>query len=452
MERTWVKVIKVPSEGKNIYCPRLLNQVIAENVNLKYGLKNVWVNVQFHNKNTNVPCSFENPYVLFCSQEVIKALHIVEGISYQLKWSENNLQLGPVIGFLLGEHFYTYNQTYLKGLTRGMSHFKEVGGLCVAFKNFSVDWHNQCIYGLFYVDAEKKWKYGVCPLPSVVFRRAFLNTQKTVDHFMALTGNKVFNSRKFDKWEVYQRLVNEPSFSHFMPLTQKVVSFDALNIFLHAQKKIILKPAALSRGRGICFIRKLEDCYYVNDYREDHISQFYVASEDLERFVEKNFIKKNYIMQEEITLSRINGAPFDIRVVMGKNTNSKWACRGIECRVAGPKSKLTNLSRGGQALFINSALKQAFGEDVIARKKKQELIQIATEFCTLMDAQGEHFAEFGLDFAIDPNQNYWFIEANVRPVFRGFKRLSVRNYRYIRHMPLEYAAGLDGFHKGASQE
>ncbi|MCD8503415.1 MAG: YheC/YheD family protein [Bacillaceae bacterium] len=65
----------------------------------------------------------------------------------------------------------------------------------------------------------------------------------------------------------------------------------------------------------------------------------------------------------------------------------------------------------------------AFGANVDAANIKKKLIEISKEFCEILDDNNEHFAEFGLDFAIDCDLNYWFIEANVRPTFNGFKKM-----------------------------
>jgi glutathione synthase/RimK-type ligase-like ATP-grasp enzyme len=62
-----------------------------------------------------------------------------------------------------------------------------------------------------------------------------------------------------------------------------------------------------------------------------------------------------------------------------------------------------------------------------------------------MDASGEHFAEFGIDIAIDTNKNLWLIEANVFPSFKGFKKMDRDTYLSIRYMPILYALSLTQF-------
>ena len=69
----------------------------------------------------------------------------------------------------------------------------------------------------------------------------------------------------------------------------------------------------------------------------------------------------------------------------------------------------------------------------------------ARNFCLYMDTFGEHFAEFGLDIAIDTDKRLWLIEANVFPSFKGFKKMDLETYLSIRYTPLLYAASLTQF-------
>jgi glutathione synthase/RimK-type ligase-like ATP-grasp enzyme len=442
----WIRVKRHDSCENIIFVPKSLAEKLPKQVKLQFGLKSLEVKVN----SVEISCvnenTFHKPIEIQCSEEVINKLLIKTTLTYQLKYKEETLELGPVIGFLLGEQSYYYHDRNMKGLTSGMGIFPEIGGLFVAFKDISIDWSNMLINGLYYENEANKWQYGTLPIPSVIFRRAFYTSEKVVDELKRLTGNKVFNSKRFDKWDTYKILEKDNSFRKYLPETQKLVAVDLFHNFIEKYDKIILKPAGLSRGRGICFVSSIGESFGIYDYRDAHLDRFYILQkQEIDDYLINNFIHRNYIIQQQLVLASINGAPFDMRIVMGKNEDKSWHCRGIECRLAGSKNKITNISRGGQALSINNAIRLAFGPTVNSNKIKEKLISIAEEFCRFMDTSGEHFAEFGLDFAIDPQQRFWFIEANVRPVFRGFKNMNYDNYLYIRHMPLLYAASLAGF-------
>lgn len=442
----WVKLKKLDINENAIYFPKNIAEKLPKQVKLQFGLKNLIVNVNSLEINCGYENTFNNPIEIQCSEEIINKLLIKETLTYQLIYKDETLNLGPVIGFLLGEQSYYYNDRNMQGVTRSLGIYPEIGGLFVAFKDISIDWENMLVHGLYYESEMNKWKYGILPIPSAIFRRAFYTSQKVVNKLRELTGDKVFNSTRFDKWDTYKMLKQDKDFKKYLPDTQELVAAENFYKFIEKYERIILKPAGLSRGRGICFIHRIGDDFGVYDYRNSDVSRFYILEKrEIDKYLTDNFIGRNYVIQPQLVLATINGSPFDIRIVMGKNWDKSWHCRGIECRLAGSKNKITNISRGGQALSINNAVRLAFGPSTSSNKVRNELIAIAREFCSFMDKSGEHFAEFGLDFAIDSQQSYWFIEANVRPVFRGFKFMDYDNYLHIRHMPLLYAASISGF-------
>lgn len=443
----WVRVRKISDRGNTLYLPKHLADTAAQNTALQFGHNRVIVSVRPLKESGASTSSFEEPFDVELSENAADSLLIVESMVYKLTVTESGIHIGPVIGLLMGDQSYYYHNRNLSGFTDSMGIYSKTGGLYILFRDISIDWKAMNIKGLYYDPEDTTWKYAVLPFPGVVFRRAFKTDQTVIDRLKALTGNKVFNSDRLDKWEIYKLLVAEEKFKVYLPETKKLTSEDDFNALMNSYPKVIMKPAGLSRGRGICYIEKIDDLYAVYDYRISNRPRFTVMKRgEVGEFLYVNhFLESNYIIQQQIHLAAINGAPFDMRVVMGKDPDNQWNCRGIECRLAGPKNPITNIARGGQALTINNAIRLAFGPSVDSSRVKNKIISIAVQFCGIMDHTGMDFAEFGLDFAMDADMNYWFIEANVRPVFRGFKRLDYGNYLYIKNQSLLYAASLSGF-------
>jgi hypothetical protein len=446
----WIKLEKVEEESEKLYLPQCCAQHIQKNTTIQFGLRKM--DAVIHSIDNGMQLednSFEKPIIIRCSEGIINRLLIQESFVYQMVYTKESIIIGPLIGFFLGEQCFYYHDRNMCGFTRGMEIYPYIGGLFIAFKDISIDWDEMKIYGLYFDYSCQKWKYGIFPIPSVVFCRAFDNKKSTIDKLKKLTENKVFNSARLNKWELYKMLRKKKEFEKYLPDTGSLEDINNYYKYIDKYTKVILKPAGLSRGRGICFIHKIEDYYTLYDYRLSGTPRFHMLESDeiADFLIENNFINKDYIIQPHLEFAVINGSPFDIRIVMGKDSDGEWNCRGIECRLAGSRNIITNISMGGQALSINSALRLSFGPGIASNKIKKNLIRIAKDFCSIMDETGEHYAEFGLDFALDKNMKCWFIEANVRPVFRGFKKLDYNNYLHIRHSPLLYAASLAGFGK-----
>ena len=443
----WIKIERLPEEQDSktniLYLPRdrfgELNLDNNEEITLEFGQKKAKTRVSWIEKKEKI----------YCSSGLLKNTLLKPTQIYQFKIKSNTLQLGPVIGLLLGEQQYYYHHSFMQEYTDAMARAKEIGGLVVAFKLCSIDWESQSVYGLYYNMAKKRWKYGICPIPTVIYRRAFNNEGRDIQRLKNIVGRKFFfNEKKLDKLEIYNRLKDCPSFKQYLPETA-LLTIKAFKRMLADHSKIILKPASLSRGRGICIIHKMDSILTVFDSLEsDAPVKFNADEEETIKYIsKKGFLQKKYLIQPYLSLSKINHSPWDIRIVMQKNEKLKWQCNGIECRLAGDYSYLTNISRGGRALTINHAIRLSQGPQANAAEIKENLIRVAMEFCKIMDEQPECFAEFGMDFALDENQRYWFIEANVRATFNGFKKLDYNNYYHICSAPFLYAASLSGFRR-----
>lgn len=379
------------------------------------------------------------------SPALMEGLMIREDLPYRLTFAGDEVRIGPVIGLLLGEQKYIYHDSNMGEYTDALHAYGKTGGLIIAFKIASIDWQEESVHGLYYHGPDKCWKYGKFPLPSVVFLRAYNIDPLPLRQLKERLRGQFFNSVRFDKWQVYQHIHDVEGLREHIPHTTRVTDDRDLMEFMSRYRNIILKPIGLSRARGICIIKQMGSVLQIADYTRGRRRNVYQSKEsDLISFLlRRKILNGHYIAQPLLSLASISNSPWDIRVVMQKDARHKWRCNGIECRHAGRRDLITNISRGGQALHISTAARMSFGAQFEIAELKDKVLDVARRFCTAMDQTGEHFAEFGLDIAVDDAQHIWLIEANVRPTFNGFKKMDLRNYLHICTTPLLYAASLD---------
>lgn len=439
----WIKIEVIDSDKNLIEINNNILKNGTDEVCLKYGNRKIYLKV------IEREGIVDSNIVIIKIDKIIKEeLLLNEDIYYQFNLDNNTLNIGPVIGILLGEQHYYYHDRYMKEITDALGFYKKIGGLIFAFRSCSIDWDNKQIYGLYYNYEQNYWNYGVFPFPDTIVRKGFNNTEDVVLKLKNDTYCNIFNSYKFEKWQMYKLLNKESDFEKYLPETIELININDVKNLLDKYSKVILKPSKLSRGRGIYILEKNNDKYKVYDYTKDKIDIFNISGDEIYEYIDAlNLYSKSYIVQRFLNLAKINKSPFDIRIVMQKGINKEWKCSGIECRIAGQNTHITNIARGSSALHIIESLKLAFGIKVNAKKIKQDIIDISKTFCKIMDTSGERFAEFGMDLAIDEDMNYWFIEANVRPTFKGFKRLDLKNYYYICRNLLDYAVVSNGFRR-----
>lgn len=376
---------------------------------------------------------------IYIAKNIIDQLCIKTCCKYQVKTEGDLLILGPVIGFLLGEQNYLYSNKHLKELSDSLKKYQDFGGLFIAFKVPNVDFTNNKVYGLYYNPEERHWHYGCLPLPQVIFRRTFSSNNDEILKLKNL-GIKIFNSRKLDKWQTYLYLKKSKLIREFLPETERLTDMEKLLAFLDKHKKIVLKPANLSRGRGICFLEQKNEGYFlVEDYREKNNLAYQISN--LQDFIEKGkFLKQEYILQKHIQLLNYEGSPFDVRVIVQKNKNSVWEVSGKECRLSVKNGLITNLARGGMVLPFEKVFER-LSAGLIEKKVNDLSLQVAK----FLDDLGENFGEIGLDIALDNNLKLWLIEVNFRPTYKGFKKIDFNLYEKINCKPVEYAVALCGF-------
>lgn len=443
----WAKFEVIPSDNEMVCLPACFSDDLDENSTIKFGgCDPVNVTVLFSDESeTCEDNSFENPAKISISYKLCKRLLLPESLVYQVKIIDSCIFIGPVIGLLLGIHTHRYNPKHMQKYSDRLGVYNKVGGLIFAFSPKSVNWKKHTAFGLFYNIATSEWEYGCFPLPEVIYRRDFHSNPIYIKRLMQCTGGRLFNSYRFTKMDLYNYLSKDEKSKKFLPATELSINFEQVSKFIERYPKVILKPVDLSRGRGICVIEKIDSAYKITDYRyKCPLTSILCDHNSLEKFFSLNqSLFDKYLIQQYLNLARIGNSLFDIRVVMQKHKGQIWGCSGIECRVSSGSSHITNISCGGYALTLQEALQQSFKKDY--EDLPEKINDFCQKFCLLMDKMGHHFAEFGIDIAVDEDKTIWLIEANVFPSFKGFKKMDRQTYLSIRHTPLLYALSLTHF-------
>ncbi|MEH7305057.1 YheC/YheD family protein [Neobacillus drentensis] len=391
--------------------------------------------------------SYQNPIELFVSHTLVESMHLPTDLVYQIQIAENKAIIGPTIGLLLGEKNQVNNLKYMEKFKDRFGEYHRYGGVTIAFSPRSVDWEKKIAYGMVYEPETKQWRYDSTPIPSTIYRRNFHQNKENIMKLIELTNNNVFNSYHYKKSDLYL-LKNNPEINQHLPATFLLNNMEGLIDFLKEKKKIILKPVSLSRGRGI-FILEVDndiDGYSLYDYRNN--SKVHHRRKDLkglqELLNEIGILDQEYLYQTYIPLLKVRNCSLDVRVVMQKYNKWKWQCTGIECRVAREDEDLTNIARGGIAMTLEAVIKN-LTLPLNYSQVYRNILKVCQRFCRIMDQTNRHFAEFGIDIALDEEGFPWILEANIYPSFKGFKTLDYDTYLKIRHQPLFYAVQIQGF-------
>jgi glutathione synthase/RimK-type ligase-like ATP-grasp enzyme len=446
----WIKTTYIDACETSVFLPVELTQDLNKRATLVFGARSSAVALRHHSDLAyNKDSSYDEPISIYLSKDLQPRLLLPETQIYRAKIHahDNTLSLGPVIGLLLGIHNHEYHPRHMQKYSDRFSVYNKIGGLIYAFSSNSIAWDESKAYGLYFNIETNKWEYGVFPLPTVIYRRDFHQPQTVIDRLKETTHGRLFNSYRFSKQELFEIIQQNNELALNLPETEIIKSFDQLKTFADKHQKVILKPNNLSRGRGICFLEKTGDNYLLSDYRTPPPFDTIIKRERglLQFYNENTAFHEDYLVQKCIKLAQIRGAAFDIRVVTQKKNKETWSLSGIECRVSDPDSLVTNISRGGYALELDTALWHSFQDQRVVSALTKQIYEYCLNLCAHLDRTGEHFAELGLDIGIDQDQKIWLIEANVFPSFKGFKQMDYNTYQKIRYAPLLYARSLTEF-------
>lgn len=196
---------------------------------------------------------------------------------------------------------------------------------------------------------------------------------------------------------------------------------------------MMLKPSGGGGGAGIIQVSsKGDDHYLVHTGKEKRVVE---GKERTVLYVKSLFRPKPYLLQPWIPLGRIDGKPFDVRVmVQRKNKRSPWTITGWVAKRAGRGFVVTNVARSrGKVLPIRTAIRRS--NITPTPYLLQEMRQVSLAAANCLGKAYPTLREIGLDVGIDIHGKPWIIEANFWPALSLFRQLQDQTfYRRIKSM------------------
>ncbi|WP_181592545.1 YheC/YheD family protein [Paenibacillus sp. YN15] len=226
-------------------------------------------------------------------------------------------------------------------------------------------------------------------------------------------------SRKYpwSKWQKHLVLAREPVLREFLPDTA-VLKEETLIDFLSRYPVVFAKPSCGGGGRGVVRISVIEEgrveIQTTETRVETEIPQAYAAV--------KSFLgPKQYIVQQGVSLIRIDDRPIDFRTLLLRPGRT-WRYMGVMGKLAVRDQIVTNHCRGGSSLTFAEALKESRElqpEEI--RELEKRIERLSRLIAAALNKRYPLVAELGLDIGIDEELKLWLIEANTRPQYKLFR-------------------------------
>jgi glutathione synthase/RimK-type ligase-like ATP-grasp enzyme len=389
-----------------------------------------------------------SPVTIGLSQNIVKTLYLPDYPVYEIGVNQNEITIGPYIGLLVSNKDHKLTASRLNKMLVYVKEYAKLHGALVVFALNKVDRQNRLIEGYCYNHLKKYWQKGVFPYPTAIQRMIGLSANWK-NHLGSVIGDKIFNSRFFNKWEMYQWFSQEPTINPHLPYTMLYHSPpDALEM-LNRFPQIYLKPILGLQGRGIVRISK-ENQLYTFKYREHYENRSAVCDtpDQADEYLHKRIGHGRYLMQQAIDLLKYRGGIIDFRCVVQKNQANAWVCPTIIGRSGVPDSIVSNISSGGSAFPSEKILSKIFpaSEEMIVAVR-QEITALALTVCNKLTEYGINCGSLGIDIGLDLQGHLWLIEINNRDPDPSIA-LDIRDvqlYYTLKANPLFYGKYLAGF-------
>lgn len=363
--------------------------------------------------------------------------HLPLELSYQMDEKEDTLRIGPIIAFLVTYKEKTYQE--IKKYLPYMSLYHQVGGLVFITTVSQTNMSNKTMSGFFYLPHKHDFSHEVktFPLPDAIFRRCNFYHRNEFQFFWEEMDGKIFNAPILDKYEQYETLKDGKGFSYF-PLTFRLdLLMDTMDDYLQSATSFYIKPTYRFQGKGIIYIKKLQNGYLMKTEKETK-----VVSKSQLMTILKSLFKRKYIVQQAIEGKTNRNIAF--RVIMQKNGHNEWEYSGGYARIGKIGSVITNRHSTKETMTIEKALEQFYQAPHIY----EEMLKACFEVCEGFDEKGVHFGDLAFDVMVDYNLKVWVIEVNNRHHNHRSPLLTLKDvetYRKIIQTPLLYCKFLSQF-------
>ncbi|MFB1082171.1 YheC/YheD family protein [Jeotgalibacillus sp. JSM ZJ347] len=270
------------------------------------------------------------------------------------------------------------------------------------------------IMGTFF--EEKQLVHRLTSFPDLILNESSTSYDKVKDREkeLKLKSEIPFISHLIgDKLLIDHILRTSNQFEEYLIPSAPLTSFK--DVFEMPHPLVLLKPTNSGKGQGIHILKKVSETRFLHitgdQKKQIPVLQFKKLISELKR-------QGNYMVQPYITSRTKEGNTFHMRVHLIRNLEAKWVCLIVLADVAEP-GRYTSNYKGNTTIRGIDFLVQQYGingDNVYNRLEKLSL-QIADEI--------DHYYPFtidelAMDFAITPEKEIKFFEANTGPEIIAF--------------------------------
>ncbi|MFJ7752415.1 YheC/YheD family protein [Peribacillus muralis] len=293
-------------------------------------------------------------------------------------------------------------------------------------------------------DAEKEmWIAASADIPDFIYDRCFHGLSRQPSE----TRNKINWLKEHSnflgiglpgKWDVYQILKKHPLLQAFFPETVQVSTSEDIIGHLERLDKIIIKPEFGAGGTGIYLLSKNDDGTLVSMTKKGtKYERQFTSKSQLNKWLQHLLNRFKYLCQPYLELCNQENEPFDLRILLQKNEKNQWVERGRGIRTGQKDGITSNLATGGEAMTLDSFIKE--NPEIISVAVEQKIQHILRTLPAKTEGVFERLFELGIDLGIDNKGQVWIMDINSKPGRKIIQALQPETMNAIHRAPLRYS-------------
>ncbi len=231
------------------------------------------------------------------------------------------------------------------------------------------------------------------------------------------------------KMEKTRVMLTDTTLAQYVPKTEPF-NAEKLYAMLQEFKQVYVKPDCGRGGKRVILIVLEDDGTYQINYKTS--AEKVHEIEKAANFIDKVAAGDPFIIQQGISLLRIDKAPFDLRVNVQK-PYTKWEVTAMIAKIMAQGKIVTNYCQGSTLLEFKQALLQAGLNMDEVKQLKGLLTYLGEQTASVLNDKYRGLRELGLDIALDCSTKLWILEVNTKPKYpRGLSKKFDRYRRIIR--------------------
>lgn len=389
---------------------------------------------------------------------LIKFLGLSNNMSVNLSIKNNKVCLGPVVGIFVSNG--TIRKANIQNpnfrLAESFRANEDSKTIPYYFSVKDVDFIAHRINGTYFDEEKQRWSQKLFPFPDVLYDRGggTLKKQKVISDYIRKQLDfykdlkKINSNYYFDKWDVYEKLVEHEDIKQYLPYTMLYKKPEDLVEMFDKSSIIYIKTCYGSNGRGVARVIKASEGNYHFSYFDDGIVEYELRSlNELINQLQTTFEKEKIILQSAVNVIKFNDRLVDMRATVQRDGNGELGIYSYPVRVGKEKCPITSTKSGSTVYTLDDFFTKYYNYSLEQIEKLKTRINnmILLSFNYIEEAYGS-FGELGIDFAIDENFRIWFIECNAKPgkdaMYISYDKETIKK---AFKNPLEYAKYISNF-------